>query len=67
VEKNGVEAALTSTVKQNSPRGLVLNTEKMTVKFNKDVIIPTKAIDRQKVCAKAQNMKNVFQVNRRTG
>jgi hypothetical protein len=54
-------------MKQNFPRGLVLNTEKMTVKFNKDVTVPTKAIDRQKVCAKMQNMPNIFQVVRRTG
>jgi hypothetical protein len=47
-------------MKQNFPHGLVLNTEKMTVIFNKDVIIPTKAIDRQKVYAKMQNMENVF-------
>jgi hypothetical protein len=47
-------------MKPNFPRGLVLNTEKIIVIFNKDVIIPTKAIDRQKVYAKTRNMENVF-------
>ena len=59
-ERDGVESSLTSTVKQNSPRGLVLNTEKMTVKLNKHIIIGDKVMNRKKMFADVWNMKDVF-------
>ena len=58
---------MTPTVEQNFPRGLVLNTEKMTVKFNKHVIITNKAINREKVLANVWNMKEVVQEQFGTG
>jgi hypothetical protein len=39
---------------------LSLTQKNMTVKFYKNVIIGTKAIDQQKMCAKTQNMENIF-------
>ena len=55
---------MTSTVKKNFPCGLVLNTEKMTVKLNKHVIIGDKAINGEEVFANIWNMKNIFQAKR---
>ena len=50
---------MTSTVQKNLPGGLVLNTEKMTMKLNKHVIVTNEAINRKKVLANVWNMKNI--------
>jgi hypothetical protein len=52
---------MTSTVKQNSPCGLVLNTEKMTVKLNKDIIVTNKTIDGKEMLADVRDMKDIIQ------
>jgi hypothetical protein len=46
-KRDWVEATLTSTVNQNFLCGLVLNIEKMMVKFNKNVTIPTMCVLRR--------------------
>ena len=42
----------------------VLNKEKMMVKFNKDVIMTKKTINREKMLADVWNMKDVVQFKR---
>jgi hypothetical protein len=42
-KRDGVESSLAPTVKKNSPRGFVLDKEKITVKFNKHIVISNKA------------------------
>ena len=46
-KRDGVEAATTSTAKKNFLRGYVLNKEKETVKFYKNIIIKNKSINGQ--------------------
>jgi hypothetical protein len=48
-------------VKKCSPRGLVLDTEKVTMKFNKDIVIMNKAINRKEVFANMRDVENIFQ------
>ena len=55
---------MTSTVKKNFPRGLVLNKEKETMKFNKNIIVTDKTINREKVLANVRNMKDILQQKR---
>jgi hypothetical protein len=47
-------------MKQDFPHGLILNIEKNDGEIQKNVIIPIQAIDKQKMCAKTQNMENIF-------
>ena len=56
-----VESILTSNEKQRFLRDLVLNTKKMTMKLNEDIIIANKTIDRKQVLAKMWNMKDIIQ------
>ena len=55
---------LTSIVKDDASGCFVLNKEKMTVKFNKDVIITEKTINGEKMLADVWNMKDVTQLKR---
>jgi len=55
---------VTSTVKDDVPGCFVLNKEKTTVKFNKDVIITKKTINKEKMLADVWNMKDVVQFKR---
>ena len=48
-------------MKKYAPGCLVLNTEKMTVKLNKNVIFIDKVINRKQMLADVGNMKNVVQ------
>jgi hypothetical protein len=61
---NGVEAITTPTEKQNSPGGLVLDIEKITMKLNKDIIIPDKTINKQEILTNMRNMKDIVQTER---
>jgi hypothetical protein len=54
-------------VKKDSPRGLVLDKEKIMMKFHKHKIINNKTVHGKKVLANVRYVKDVFQVNRRTG
>jgi hypothetical protein len=52
---------MTSTVKHNSPGDHVLNTEKISVKFNKDIIVTDKAINREKILTNMWDVKDIIQ------
>jgi hypothetical protein len=58
---------MTPTVKKKSPGGLVLNTEKGTMKLNKYTIIANKMINGEEILANLWNMKDAIQANRGTG
>jgi hypothetical protein len=49
-------------VQKGSPRGLVLNTEKGTVKFNKHIVIRNKPINRKKVLVYVWDIENIFSI-----
>jgi hypothetical protein len=59
-KRNRIEPSTASTLKDDSPRGLVLNKESMTVKFNKHVIIGNKTKHGKEMFANMGNMKNIF-------
>jgi hypothetical protein len=63
-KRNWVEDAMTSTVKKDFLRGLVLNKEKELMKFDKHIIITHKTINGKKVFANVWNMKDITQVQR---
>ena len=48
-KQDGVESAMTSTVKKDFLRGRVLNKEKETVKFHKNIIIKDETINGEKM------------------
>ena len=48
-KRYGVESAMTSTMKKNFLRGRVLNKEKETVKFHKNIIIKDETINGEKM------------------
>ena len=48
-ERDGVESTMTSTVKKDFLRGRVLDKEKETVKFHKNIIIKDKTINGEKM------------------
>jgi hypothetical protein len=45
MKRNWIKTPAASTLKDDVLRGLVLNTEKMTMKFNKDIIITYDPMD----------------------
>ena len=64
MKRNGIKTPLTSTLKNDFLRGLVLNTEKFTMKLDEDIIITNDAMDRKKIFANIRNMKNISKVKR---
>ena len=63
-KRDRVEATRTSTVEQDVLRDLVLNTEKMTIKFDKYIIIRDKAINGKELLANVWDMKDIVQFKR---
>jgi len=55
---------MTSTVQKDFLRGLVLNKEKQTMKFHKNIIVGDKTINGKEVLINVWNMKNIVQTKR---
>jgi hypothetical protein len=52
----------TSTLKNDFLDGHVLNTKELSVKFDKNIIIPNKFMNIKKILANGGNMKDVFKI-----
>ena len=55
---------MTSTVKENFPRGFVLNKKKGTMKLDENIIVRNKTRNGKKMLANMRNMKDILQLNR---
>ena len=58
-KRDGVESAMTSTVKKDFLRGRVLNKEKETVKLHKNIIIKNETINGEKMLMNMWETKNI--------
>jgi hypothetical protein len=63
-KRDGIQPVATPTVKQDFPRGFVLDKKKQTMKLNKDVIIATKTKHGEEVFVDMRNMENISQTER---
>ena len=66
-KRERIETSTTPTVNEDVLRCLVLNKERMFMKFDEDIIIGNKAINRQQVLPNIRDMKNIFQNKRLRG
>jgi len=64
MKRDRIETPLTSTLKDDFLRGLVLNTEKVTVKFDEDIVITNDAMNRKKILANMRDMEDVSKIKR---
>jgi hypothetical protein len=67
VEWNWIESPAASTLKNDFLRGLVLDTEKITMKFDKHIVITYDPIDGKQTSANIRNVKNIFEIKRMHG
>ena len=58
-KRDGVESTMTSTVKKNFLRGHVLNKEKETMKFHKNIIVKDKSVNRKEMLMNMWKTKNI--------
>ena len=64
MKRNSIKTPLASTLKNNFLRGLVLNTEKFTMKFNEDIIITNDPMNGKQIFANVRNMENIVKIER---
>jgi hypothetical protein len=63
VGDEGVKTTIARTFKQYSPRGLILNQKEEGVKFNEDMVIKCKSMNRKQILRGTRNMKDVIKMH----
>jgi hypothetical protein len=61
IKRNRVESTTTSTSQDDVPRGLVLNTKEIFVKFDEYIIIGHKTVYGKQIFANVRNMQDISQ------